>query len=145
MPYLTDGHSTTITFAADGTIELKEISVTPPGVDGGGAIDITTMDNTTWRTKAAKSLADITDGSFTAAYDPVVYSDIVTNLINKNGSITVNFSDGSNVVFKGYLNTFTPNEVSEGERPTAACTIVITNVDETDGSETAPVYTAPVV
>lgn len=43
---LGDGFSTKIAFAADADVSLWEKTVTPPGVDGGDAVDTSTMHNT---------------------------------------------------------------------------------------------------
>lgn len=137
---LEDGYQSLIAFAADADISLWEKSVQPPGIEGGDEIDITTMHNVTWRTRAARSLKTLTNSSITVAYDPAVYTQILA-LINVNGWITVHFPDGSTLDFVGYLKNFTPNELSEGAQPEASCEIVPTN--QLAGVETAPEYTAP--
>ena len=140
MSYLTDGFSTTISFADSPSILLKEKEVTPPGVDGGGSNEITTMRNTTWRTFAPKVLKTLSAVSFTAAYDPAVYDEIVDQ-VNNNQLITIAFSDNSTLAFWGWLNTFKPNSNKDGEQPTASCEIIPSNQNDS-GVEVAPVYTA---
>lgn len=135
---LRDGHPTFITFASDPNVELWEKTVTPPGLDGGDAIDTTTMHNDVWRTMASRSLKTMTEASFTAAYDPTIYTSVLA-LINVETSVTVTFSDGSTIAFWGYLKGFELNEISEGEQPTGTATIVATNTDPSDGSEASPV------
>lgn len=135
---LKDGFSTKITFATKPAISLWEKTVTPPGIDGGDAIEQTTMHNTTWRTFASRSLKTLTDASFTAAYDPICFTDLLA-LINLETTITVTFPDGSTYAFYGYLRTFEPQEVSEGEQPEANCTITCTNFDPSAHVEAAPV------
>ena len=132
-----DGFSTIISFENYPSIKLWEKTLTPPGVDGGGAVDTTTMRNTAWRTMNPKKLKTMTDSSFTAAYDPAVYSDIV-DACNETQRITVTFPDESTILFWGYINSFTPNENTEGEQPTASVAIVATNQNDA-GVETAPV------
>ena len=141
MAYLTDGHQTLVTFYALGTgvaILLKEKEVTPPGIDGGGENDTTTMRNETWRTKQPKKLKTLTDGSCVFQYDPAIYSQIL-EIVNVNGLVRVDFSDGSGLEFYGWLNNFTPNTCVEGEMPTANGTIVCANQNEA-GTEVAPEY-----
>ena len=135
---ITDGYPTRIDFAADADVNLWEKVVQPPGMDGGGAINITTMLNATYRTSAPKSLISMTESSFTAGYDPAVYDDIIA-LINVNGLITITFSDTSTLAFYGFLNLFEPNDHEEGEHPEAEVTIVPTL--QNAGTETAPVFT----
>lgn len=135
---LDDGFSTKIAFEADPDVSLWERTVTPPGVDGGDAIDITTMHNETWRTMSTRSLKTLTDSSFTALYDPAVYEQVIA-LINVETSVTLHFPDGSTYSFFGALRTFEPDEITEGEPPSATCTITPTNRDPATGAEAAPV------
>lgn len=137
---LDNGFSTKITFANDADVSFWEKTVTPPGIDGGDGIDITTMFNTAWRTKAARTLKELTDASVTAAYDPNVHSQIVA-LVNVEQLITVTFPDTSTLDFYGYLKSFTPGEFQEGEQPTADIEVVCTNLNPNTGLETAPVFT----
>jgi len=145
MAIINDGFSTTIEFSVVSSgvtvaLLLKEKDVTPPGVDGGGENDTTTMRNTAFRTKQPKNLKTLTDASFTAAYDVAVYDEIM-ELINTNQLITITFPDSSTLAFWGWLNTFVPNTVEEGAQPTAECTLVPSNQNDA-GAETAPVYSA---
>lgn len=138
---LDDGFSTLIAFAADPDVSFWEKTVTPPGVDGGDAIEQTTMHNTAWRTFAARSLKTLTDVSLTAAWQPQVYDQIIA-LINVEGLVTCHFSDTSTLDFYGFLKDFTPGSHEEGSQPEADITIVCTNVNPVTGAETAPVYAA---
>ena len=140
MALLIDGFSTTVAFDSDSDVKLYEKSVMAPGIDAGGAIDITTMRNATWRTFAAKSLKTLSEASMTVSYDGSVYSEIIL-LLGVTDKITVTFPDGGTFEFHGFLNTFSPGSAEEGEQPEADCSIVITNATEA-GVETPPVYVA---
>jgi hypothetical protein len=143
MAYLTDGHPTTVTFYALGTgvsILFKEVSVTPPGVEGGGPNDTTTMRNVAFRTKQPKHLKELSDGACTFQYDPAILDQIMS-LINVNGVIRIDWPDGSAWEFYGWLNNFTPGEVVEGAMPTATGTINCSNQDDA-GNEIGPDYQA---
>ena len=145
MAYLADGHPTQVTFFALGTgvtILLKEISVTPPGIEGGGPNDTTTMRNTAWRTKQPKHLKELGDMSCTFQYDPAVYEQILS-ILNVNGVVRVEFADGSDLEFYGWLNNFTPGECTEGSMPKATGTVHCSNQDNV-GTEVAPDYHAAV-
>jgi len=141
MARIDDGHPTTIDFANAPSTGLLvwEKEVTPPGLNGGGPNDTTTMRNTTWRTMAPKKLISLTQGSFVAAYDPEAFS-ILLDQLNVNQLITVTFPDGSTYDFWGWMNEFTPNACTEGEQPTANVTIEPSNQNAA-GVETAPVLT----
>jgi hypothetical protein len=135
-----DGFSTTIEFSAGASsgILLYEKSLTPPGVDGGGEIDITTMLNTAYRTRSPKALITLAECTFEAAYDAAVYPQILA-MVNVNQSIVITFPDATTLTFWGWLDKFIVNEHNEGEQPTATVTIVPSNVNGS-GVETAPVH-----
>lgn len=133
-----DGYQTLVSFAADPTVLFFEKTVTPPGIDGGGEVDTTTMLNTTWRTRNPKALITLSNASMTVAYDPAVFPEII-NLVNVNNLITVTFPDGDTLAFFGWLNTFTPGDNVEGEQPTADIEIIPSN-QNASGDETAPVH-----
>lgn len=137
MAYIDDGFATLVSFSLSPTVKFREKTVTPPGITVGGSVDTTTMRNTAWRTKAPKKLKELSDMSLTASYDPAVYNDIVA-MVGVNQSITVTFPDGQSLTFYGWLDSFTPSEISEGEQATADITVVCGNQD-TDGAEIAPV------
>lgn len=140
MARMDDGFSTTISLA-NGTT-LFEKSVTPPGLDGGGATDTSTMRNTTYRTNSPKSLITLSESSVTVAYDPSEISGLISE-INSNQLLTVTFPDGSSLAFWGWLNAFTPGENVEGEQPTAEMTIIPSNQNNASPPvEVAPVFTA---
>lgn len=137
MSLQTDGHSTTITFAGVTSVLFVEKEVTPPGIEGGGENDTTTMANTAWRTRQPKKLKTLAPASLTVAYDPDAYTEILA-LINVNVPIVITFPDDETLTFYGWLDTFTPGSNVEGEQPTADITIIPSN-QNSSGTETAPV------
>ena len=141
MARLDDGFKTVIGFGTSTVTKLYEKEVQPPGLDGGGEIETSTMRNTTYRTKAAKSLITASEHTFEAAYDPAAYPELIAAL-NVNQLLTITFPDDSTLAYYGYLDKFIPNAHVEGEQPTATCTIVPTNVHSGTGAETAPAYAA---
>ena len=140
MARLRDGHPTTIAFANFPSVLFWEKTVTPPGIEGGGENDTTTMRNSVWRTRQPKKLKTLSNSTFTAAYDPAVYEDIL-DMIQDNQLITVTFSDGATLAFWGWVDSFVAGEIREGEQPMATITIIPSNEDD-DANEVAPVYTA---
>lgn len=139
--YLGDGYRTTICIASDTNIELWEVSVNPPALEGDEPVDTSTMHNTRYRTKAPRGLVTLNEFTFTANYDPIAYSS-VASIINVATTITIRFPDGSTLCFYGFVRTFAPDALEEGTVPTATVTIVPTNMDPTNCVEAAPVYTA---
>ena len=133
---LKDGIGASIAFAGhDFALTLDPTSITPPGFDGGDSIDTTSLSNAAYKTKFPRTLMDVTDGSFTAFYDPAVVASIIA-AINDNVAITITFPDETTMVVYGYLKSFEPGELVEGEAPTAECSIVVTN--DNGGTETGP-------
>lgn len=140
MSRIDDGHSTRISFSASASAatDLFEKSVTPPSVEGGGENDTTTMLNSVYRTKSPKSLITLGDAQAEVAYDPAVYNEIV-GMINVNQQITITFPDAHTLVFWGWIDSFSPNPIVEGQQATAAIVIKCSNQNDS-GVETAPVY-----
>jgi hypothetical protein len=130
-------------FSAAPTVGLFEIAVTPPGLDGGPSIDQTTQFNTSYVTRAPQVLKDLTEGSFTAAYDPQIFSDL-NSIINVETVVTVYFFDGSSLAFYGYLQKVTPGPQEKGKMPTVTVTVTPTNFDYVAHVEASPVLTSVV-
>jgi len=139
MSILNDGHSTILSFANISNVNFLEKEVTPPGADGGGENDITTMRNVRWRTRQSKKLLTLTSLSITVAYDPAIYDDVVDQF-QVNQIVTVTFPDGSTLDFYGWIDAFVPGTNVEGEQPTAELTVIPSNQDDNE-QEVAPVYT----
>ena len=137
---LHDGFSTLVTLGKDRNIEFWEKTVTPPGLDGGDAIEQTTMFNATVRTMAPRSLYTLTESTITAAYDPDLYNQI-QYAINRDDTITITFPDESQLAFFGYLRLFEPQTHEEGSQPECNVTFTPTNWDSVNNIEAAPVMT----
>jgi len=140
--YLGDGYSTKIAFSLDSDVSFWEKTVKPPGLDGGDEIDTTTMHNIDFRTFLPRQLITLTESTTRVAYDPNVYNNIISNLLNREGSVTHHFPDGSTLSYYGYLKTFEPADCVEGEQPEADISIVCTNWDPSADVEAAPVLTS---
>ncbi len=137
---LDDGYQTLISMGgAIFGLSAFEKEVSPPGVDGNGMVDTTTMRNFVWRTRNAKHLKTLTDFTCTVAYSVDIYNDMVVNA-QENQLITIFFPDLSQIDFYGFVDKFIPQASREGEQPTATITVVPTNQD-LFGNEIAPVIT----
>ena len=141
-----DGFSTTISFSSSElsssdvlTLYMQEKEVTPPGVDGGEKIDVTTMRNTSWRTFAPRNLKTLMEAPINVAWDPGLY-DEMNAMINDNQEITITLPDTATIVFWGFVKSFTPGAHVEGLQPMAAVSIEPTNRNAA-GAEIAPVIT----
>jgi len=138
---LGDGFSTKITLALNPTICFWEKTVQPPGIDGGDAVNTTTMHNTVWRTMHPRALKTLTDITTTAAYDPQIYTAALA-ACNVPTTITITFPDGSTLAFYGYLKSITPKANEEGTPPEADIVISPTNWDPTAHEEAGPTLTS---
>lgn len=135
---LQDGYQTLVHIAGDPDIGFWEKSSKPPGYDGGDAVDTTTMRNATYNTKAPRALADMTDMTFVAAYDPLVYTDALA-ILNVPTTVTLFFPDGSTLAFYGYIRSAEPSDHVEGTQPEMTVTITPTNWDPGANVEAGPV------
>ena len=135
-----DGFSTLIAFGQGAAVFVAK-TVTPPGIQLGGANDISGMENTLYRTKASKKLIDLTDIQSTGYYDSSVLSSFIA-LLGVNVAITLTFPDASTLAVYGFLDSFVPGSSEEGSAPEGTVTIVVSNRDNaTPPAESAPVYT----
>jgi hypothetical protein len=136
---LGNGHPTKVTLALDTNIELWEQTVTPPGVDGGDKIDVSNMWNTEYRTYNPRTLKEMTDMEVSAQYDPIIWQSLLA-AVNRRDTITVTFPEGTTLAFHGWVKSFEPEEIQEGEVPMITVTICAANQD-TAGAEQAAVLT----
>lgn len=135
---LRNGYQSKIACSLDPDISFWEKSITPPSMDNGEPIDITTMWNESYRTKAAQALSDSGMCTVRVAYDPDVYNQILA-ILAQDAQWTVEFPDGSTLSFYGYLKSFEVGELVNGTQPEGTITIVVTNYDQTAGAEEPPV------
>lgn len=138
---LEEGFPCSLMFARFPNIALWPKGFTPPGADGGDAIDITTQVNVRVKTKAARTLYMSPDLKLTVAFDPKTLYQCTNSMINQEGSCTFYWPDGSYLDFYGYLQKFEPKELKEGEHPEADVTVVMTNWDPVNKIEVEPVFT----
>jgi hypothetical protein len=140
MPVMENGFKTLITFPTHPAIKFQEKEVQPFGVEGGDEIDVSTMRNTTVKTKAPQALLDFTNGNITVAYEGAVLAQIIA-LVNVNQLIVITLPTGHGTwSFWGYLKNFIPGANVPGEQPEAEAEFVCTNRNAS-GVETVPVHT----
>ena len=137
---LQDGFPTLITVSDNPDIGFWEKAVQPPGLEGGDPIETSTMHNSVWRTFTSRELVTMTAISIRAAYDPILYTEILA-LINLETTFTVTFPDGSQIAFYGFMRSFTPQDCEEGAQPEANIVIEPTNWDPANDVEAGPAVT----
>lgn len=141
---LRNGFKSTITFSQDTNIEMWEMEVGQPGMDGGDPVDTTTMHSVEWREKAPRTLKDLTPFTVKFAYDPVIWNSSSTSTrgaINREDTITITYPDLSTLAFFGYLQKVEFEPLVEGTMPAGTATIVPTNWDYTNKTQAGPVET----
>ena len=137
---LKDGFPSKIAFSRTPAMNIWEKTLGLPPVDGGDAIDTTTMLNTSVMTRWHQYLVDYGEFTVSGGYDPGLY-DTAYDDVNVNQEITRYFADGSTIDFWGYIRRVEFAEASKGTFPEVTLTIVPTNEDN-DGNEQAPVLTS---
>lgn len=137
-----DGYQALLTFTSIPTASFWEKTVQPFGIDGGDAIETTTMQNTAWRTFFPRSLKTLTEITIKAAYDPKFFGPAqAQSLINRrNDTVTVRWGDGSTAAAFAYAKKVEFDPLEEGKQPECTITITPTNYDYTNKVEAAPVY-----
>jgi hypothetical protein len=138
-----NGLPTIITLAIDSDIAFWEVDVTPPGIDGGDANDLTNMHNIDWRQYAARTLKTLTEASSTVQIAPESFTQILA-VVNVETTVTVHMPGGAKLAFYGYVRVWAPAAFVEGEPPTGTITIQPTNRDPADDTEQGPVLVLPV-
>lgn len=139
---LRDGYKITIALSLDPDIAFQEVAITPPALEGGEEIDITTQWNDRWITYAMQQLMKLGNLTFTCAYDPDCYNLCQTILNNDSGSWTLKFADGTTIAAYGGLKSFTPDQMVKGTQPRATGVLVATNFDRTNNVEAGILVTS---
>lgn len=117
-----------------------EIETGIPGWDGGDAIDTTTQHNSAVRTMAPRALMMMTEHTVKCALASGSIAE-ARSLINRRGSVTDLFPDGSTYDYYAYLRKIEFDPFVEGTMPTCTLTVMPTNYDPTNRVEALPVFT----
>jgi len=141
MAQVIEGLGTTLTL---GSATMEFVTLSAPGLDGGEALDATTLSNTEWMTRLPQTLKDVPNMSFTGNFIPSEWDSWEAE-INVNQSIVISFEyqtvDLDSITFWGYLKSFTPDAGEVGTTWRASSEIVATNMNSSY-VETGPVYAA---
>jgi hypothetical protein len=117
-----------ITPTAGTKLTFCELEITPPGMEAGEDLDVTTSCSPEgYRETIGSSFIKITEASSKVSYDPDQYAEIGAALGEQGkGVVVITFNDGQTVTFNGYLKTFTPDSMATNEdnQPTASITIM---------------------
>jgi hypothetical protein len=133
---LRDGYQVLINFSLNAAVKFQEKEIQPPGLDSGGKISQTNQRNARYRTYSPKSLIDVDDIVLKVAWDPQVYSDIVT-MMGKVQEIFIELPDTTVLTQYGWIDKFKPDSMKEGTEPEAAVHICVGNLTP-GGVETGP-------
>lgn len=126
-------HRIMLTHSAAPDLPLWEVSITPPGLEGGEAVDMTNQFAEKFRQKAARVLQELTDGKLTALYCPGTLRQLSDTIINVEGIITVSMPTDPRFgfAFPGYFKNAKPSDINEKntEPPTIEIEVVATMRD----------------
>lgn len=133
-----NGHSA---YLLVGDVALEVVEVTPPGIDGGAAINTTTHNNQQVMTKAPGALIEIGDSTISVVYSPTLYAAMMP-LVNVNKLIEQGWPiAGKAVKYWGYVQKLQPTSLKDKDRPLMNVTIVVTNRNNSR-AETLPNWDA---
>ena len=135
MGEVADGVGTTIEFETSALV-LRMVRITPPPISGGDKMDHTALGNKAWKTAAPRTLKELGEGSFEAFFDTSKWASAPVNI---NQEIKIVYPDGTYHSFWGYLGSFEPGEVVEGDYAKCTGTLVGTNLNGSD-VEVGPSY-----
>ena len=138
---LENGYKTLIGFELDADVGLEEETVKPPGFDGGGPINTSTMRNDLLESQAPKGLYRITPSNSRCAYKTGSIPKL-QNMMNKKQIITYTYPNGAKLAVWGWLDKVEPDENSHGTQPKVRLTIEKSMRDR-NGVLTPAVYTPP--
>lgn len=133
-----DGYQSLFTFNDDPDIVIYEVGMTPGGYDVGEPINITNQHNVNWRTMFVRRLVTLTPFTVRGYYDPLIYTQLLTRIQNRNQQFTQKWYDGSTLAFWGGITNAQFSELVEGTAPEVTITITPTNRDNS-GAEQGPV------
>jgi hypothetical protein len=143
---LENGFKVQIAFQTSGATLLAEMEINDaqlPGIEGGGAIPQTTMSNLNVRTQLPKLLKTITAGNLTISFSAAALTQFYAN-VQVNQQMTFTLPNNGTYTVWGWIETFNPAPFREGEKPSAAVRLEISNLNNaTPRAITPPAYVAP--
>ena len=140
MTKMKDGFKTLVEFSLDDNIQLYETSVKVPGLSAGGPIDTTTMRNVRNRTMCPKSLITTTQLNITGGWNPELYNEMEA-MVGVNQEISIVLPTEDTIIVWGWIDSFEPSPLEEGEFPTVDLVVEISNQndDEVPPTEQGPI------
>lgn len=139
---IVNGHPTTFTMAGVADLKFFIKSITPTGPQGGGPIDITSMETVKHRQLIPKHLRTYTPITMVVEYEDDIFDPAVQeDWLQVAALMTFTLPTGATVAYWGFIDSFMPGAHSEQEdAPRGTVTVFVSNTDETY-SEVDPVYT----
>jgi hypothetical protein len=137
---LENGYRTTLSI--DGVTALFEVvSITPPALQSDDPVEQTNMQTNNWRSFSGGALLSLGDISLTVHYAVGAF-DQIKNILRQNKYCTIRFPDGSVLGTYCIIQSFSPEELTINEKPTASLTLKPSNrTTSNPPSEFGYVYT----
>lgn len=129
MAYQMTGYNIQVSFSLLEGVTLHCKSVTPPSMEAGEPIDVTTNSTVGLKAYVAPDLAEPGEMSFTAAYDPAMDTQVKA-ILGKKGITTITYGECSNRATSEsyqfedtYIKSWAPQAMTMGTMPEVQITI----------------------
>jgi hypothetical protein len=134
---------TTLTFTGTGvSFTLDWVTITPAPLEGGEAIDTTSLANTQFKTSMPQTLISCGDLTFSGELNADALDDAVDSINKEATAVVVVGNGGGTFTYYGYLKSVTPGSLTAGEKATMDGVFAVTNTVTTAyvPTETAPTF-----
>lgn len=140
---IVNGHPTTFTMASVPDLKFFIKSITPTGPQGGGPIDITSMETVKHRQLIPKHLRTYTPITMVVEYEDDIFDPAEQDdWLQVADLCTFTLPTGATVQYWGFIDSFMPGSHAEQEdAPRGTVTFFVSNTNAAY-AETDPVYTA---
>lgn len=142
MGRIVNGLRTSLAPAALPDLSFHPKNISIGGYQGGGLIDITSLDNEKWRTFATKELKTIGAFTISAGYDDDFFDPAeIEAYLQINDLWTLTLPSGATFAFWGVADSFAGGNHSEQEQEPIGTLVIIPTLTDNDYNEVDPVYT----
>jgi hypothetical protein len=143
MPRIVNGLRTSLAPASLPSLSFYPKNISIGGYQGGGLIDITSLDNEKWRTFATKELKTIGAFTISCGYDDDFFDPAeIEAYLQINDLWTLTLPSGATFAFWGVADSFTGGNHSEQEQEPVGTLVIIPTLTDNTYAEVDPVYTA---
>jgi hypothetical protein len=140
---IVNGLRTSLAAASLPDLAFYPKSISIGGYQGGGLIDITSLDNEEYRTFATKELKTLAPFTLSCGYDDEFFDpDEIEPYLQNNDLWTLTLPSGATFAFWGVADSFSGGNHSEQEAEPIGSLVIIPTLTDNDYNEVRPVFTA---